>query len=76
MLAAAMLYTCLQIHWVLDVDDVLTGEGLICQQVFHEPGLDVQLLDSFPGIYVARRAYRHNVCTLCEHLQCRVMRVA
>jgi len=60
--------TCLQVHGILDVDDVLTREGLICKEVLHESGLDVQLFHSFPGIHIARRAYRHDVSALCEHL--------
>ena len=61
-------HTYLQIHRILDVDDVLAREGLICKEILHESGLDVQLFHSFPGIHIARRAYRHDVCALCEHL--------
>ncbi len=61
-------HTCLQVHGILDVDDVLTREGLICKEVLHESGLDVQLFHSFPGIHIARRAYCHDVGALCEHL--------
>ena len=60
--------TCLQVHGILDVDDVLSREGLVRQQILHESGLDVQLLHSFPGIHIARRAYCHNVSALREHL--------
>jgi hypothetical protein len=66
--ALSTSHTCLQIHGILDVDDVLSCEGLVCQQILHEPGLDVQLFHSFPGIHIARRAYCHDVGALCEHL--------
>lgn len=66
--AQTISHTYLQIHGILDVDDILTREGLICQQILHESGLDVQLLHRLPRIHIARRAYRHDVCALCEHL--------
>ena len=45
--------TCLQIHGILNVNDVLTREGLVCQQIFHELGLDIQLLNGLICIHIA-----------------------
>ena len=35
------------------MDDVLSSEGLICQQILHELRLDVQLLEGFISIHFA-----------------------
>ena len=52
---AGMEHACtrLQVHGILNMDDVLTRERLVCQQVLHELGLDVQLLNCLICIDVA-----------------------
>lgn len=51
------------------MDDILSGEGLVCHQVLHELGLDVQLLNGFIGIHIAGCLDGHNVRALSENLQ-------
>jgi hypothetical protein len=60
--------TNLRVQWVLDVDDVLAREGLVCEQVLPALRLHVELLDCLPAVHVPGGLDCDDVCVLREHL--------
>jgi len=55
---------------VLQVQQVLSREGLASEQVGHVLGLEVELLDRVPGVDVPGGPHRHHVRVVREHLVC------